>query len=427
VPNEDAQLRDALIELANLRHRDERLRRASDATAVALQTLSRSNDPRRGPQLLLDHLAVTLQVSDVALCSLSPSPEMSTGGDTSPDFAEFAELAALRDYLSKREVRAVAEPSALVAALSLPKSVDAEALLSGLVVVPEVGPHLVICAGSRDLLSAESQDLLSRFMPLFAQAVQRRLDSLRAAESEARERTLRIAKEAAERANAAKTEFVSRMSHELRTPLNAILGFTELLEGELADPTQRDYLQLIDSSGKHLLMLINSVLDYSQIESGALHFERVAVDLRHEIDAVCATLVNGAASNGTTLSVNVDASVPAAVVGDPVRIREVLSNLIGNAVKFTEHGIVDVTVDPVSDGVRIAIADTGIGMTPEALERAFQPFAQGESSHASRFGGVGLGLVIARDLVHAMGGSLGVVSEVGQGTTVTVTVPTTAG
>lgn len=427
MPNEAAQFRDALTELANLRLRDERLRRASDATAMALQILASNPDPGIGPFLLLEYLGDTLGVADIALCTTTEEADVVLGSGAGAEFAETVAPEALRSYLAKREMRAVAEPDALTRSLSLTKSFAGDALLSGRVAVAEAGDHLVVCGGSRDLLGVDTQDLFRRFLPLFAQAIQRRIDGIRAVESEARERSLIIARDAAEQANADKTEFVSRMSHELRTPLNAILGFAELLDGELTDPSQREYLGLIDTSGKHLLALINSVLDYSKIEAGAMELEHIAVDLRIELDAVRVLVTERAAANRTTLRLSVSESVPAVVTGDPTRIRQILVNLVGNAVKFTEDGTVEVTADLVTDGVRFTIADTGIGMAPDVVERAFQPFAQGNPAIARRYGGTGLGLVIARDLVRAMSGTIGVESEAGKGSTFTVVIPHSVG
>jgi signal transduction histidine kinase len=208
------------------------------------------------------------------------------GPRTSPSFVEAVGAASLRAHLVKRAFRAVSEPHVLQAALGLPPSLPDVAMLSGSVTLADGDVHLVVCGGSPDLLGTDAHDLFRRFLPLFAQAIQRRIDGIRAAESEERERSLIIARDAAERANAAKTEFVARMSHELRTPLNAILGFAELLHTEITDERQREYLGLIDSSGKHLLGLINSVLDYSRFQAGEVPVEQIPAELRTVLYAV---------------------------------------------------------------------------------------------------------------------------------------------
>lgn len=227
---------------------------------------------------------------------------------------------------------------------------------------------------------------------------------------------MRQAKNEAERASRAKTEFVSRMSHELRTPLNAIIGFAELLGGEALPDSQRNYVDSINNSGRHLMELINAVLDHAKIEAGGLTLERIAFDLPATIAAVRSIVFERAASRGLHFIAEVPADLPGRVLGDPMRLRQVLINLLINAVKFTEQGTVELRV-AVNDGQLVfSIRDSGIGMDQETLAKLFQPFVQADETISRRYGGTGLGLLITKELVAAMGGSIDVESAVGVGT-----------
>lgn len=233
---------------------------------------------------------------------------------------------------------------------------------------------------------------------------------------------MQAAKEAAEKASRAKSEFVSRMSHELRTPLNAILGFAELLGGERLTPSQSGYVDLINVSGKHLLELINAVLEHAKIEAGELTLERIDFalpDLLRDVEAIVAPR---AAAKGLHYATEFDPTLPQWLAGDPTRLRQVLLNLLTNATKFTERGTVTlkVAVRPSPQGgqqrLHVSVQDTGIGMNAHALGRLFMPFSQADSSVTRKFGGTGLGLLISRELVLAMGGDIGVNSKPGVGT-----------
>lgn len=226
---------------------------------------------------------------------------------------------------------------------------------------------------------------------------------------------MRSAKEAAERASRAKSEFVSRMSHELRTPLNAIIGFAELLEDEPLEHSQRNYVDLINGSGKHLLELINAVLDHAKIEAGGLTLEKVAFDLPAAIAAVRSIVNERASAKGLEFIDSVAADLPRYVIGDPTRLRQVLINLSTNAVKFTEHGSVELRVAIDEGRMIFSIRDTGIGMDEAALARLFKPFSQADDTVTRKFGGTGLGLIISKDLIEAMGGQIEVESAPGVG------------
>ena len=234
---------------------------------------------------------------------------------------------------------------------------------------------------------------------------------------------MRQAKEFAEQASRAKSEFVSRMSHELRTPLNAIIGFAQLLETEPLAPEHKEYVGLINTSGNHLLSLINAVLDHAKIEAGRLTLEKIAYDFPATIDAVRSIVLEQAESKGLRFTANISAELPRYVTGDPMRLRQILINLLTNAVKFTDQGSVELRVAVEDNQLVFSVRDTGIGMDAEALQRLFQPFSQADGSITRRFGGTGLGLMITRELVEAMGGKIEVESAPGVGSCFWVWLP----
>jgi PAS domain S-box-containing protein len=244
---------------------------------------------------------------------------------------------------------------------------------------------------------------------------------------------LRNAKEAAEAASHAKSAFLANMSHEIRTPLNAILGFTDVVVNG-ADVTlrQRDYLQTIYDSGRHLLMLINNVLDLSKIESGQMQVEKVRCSPHEMIAATIAILRVPAQERRLMLEYFWKSEIPDSIETDPARLRQILMNLVGNAIKFTEVGSVQVAARIVhGDSAQghapqlvIDVIDTGVGIDSQAAQRIFDPFVQADSSITRRFGGTGLGLSISRRLARLMDGDLVVSSEVGRGSIFTLTVPT---
>jgi two-component system CheB/CheR fusion protein len=234
----------------------------------------------------------------------------------------------------------------------------------------------------------------------------------------------------AEEASRAKSEFLANMSHEIRTPLNGIIGMTDLGLMNCADPKAAKYLQLTKQSGLALLDIINDILDLSKIEAGQLELVQAPFDPRQTLHGLVSALGVVARGKDIELGYAIDPSAPSLVLGDEGRLRQILNNLIGNAIKFTGHGRVDIDMAVTGRDeaerrawVRYTVRDTGIGIPADKLGAIFESFAQvGGSAHA-KYGGTGLGLSIARELVERMGGSIRVESEVGKGSTFSVTLP----
>ncbi|SPP63251.1 response regulator [Nitrospira lenta] len=288
--------------------------------------------------------------------------------------------------------------------------------LAGVVTVEHVGPPREWAVDEQQFAQA-----LGNFMTLVLEAARRR---------EAEE-ALAIAKLAAEDATKAKAEFLANMSHEIRTPMNGVIGMTEILARTSLSATQRHYVETIHNSGDTLLALINDILDFSKIEAGKLEIQPAPLDLRDLIERTTEQLAERAQRKGLQLLAEYDPSAPTAVIGDPIRIRQILTNLLGNAIKFTQQGDVRVhlTVDapaPHEAGpaiVRIAVTDTGTGISSEGQARLFQSFSQVDGSSTRVHGGTGLGLSICKQLSQLMGGAIDVHSQMGQGSTFRVTLP----
>lgn len=243
------------------------------------------------------------------------------------------------------------------------------------------------------------------------------------------EEQLRRAKEEADEANRAKSQFLTSMSHELRTPLNAIIGITEMLVEESEESREQTYqepLTRISRAGKHLLALIDQILDLSKIEAGKLELESETFDIRSMFNEVALTAESLAEKNNNQLESSCPADI-GKMTGDQMRVRQVALNLLSNACKFTTDGVVKLRVERQShherDRLCFSVSDTGIGMTPEQMEHLFSEFTQGDSNITKTYGGTGLGLAITQRLCHMMGGEVSVESTAGQGSIFTVWLP----
>jgi signal transduction histidine kinase/ActR/RegA family two-component response regulator len=235
------------------------------------------------------------------------------------------------------------------------------------------------------------------------------------------EEVLRQAKDAAEKANAAKSEFLANMSHEIRTPMNGVLGMTDLALDLSQDPTQREYLRIVKASAQSLLVILNDVLDFSKIEAGMLSVEAIAFPLVETTDELLSTLRARAIKKGLELQVNYAPDLPPHVIGDPVRLRQIITNLCDNAIKFTTEGGVFLSVTSTRKNdeheLHFSIRDTGIGIPVDKQKGIFEAFTQADTSTTRQFGGTGLGLTICVRLVELMGGKIWLESTPGQGTT----------
>ena len=280
----------------------------------------------------------------------------------------------------------------------------------------------VVRDGHRIALEINSRLVYEGSKPVGIQGIARDITGRKRAEDE-----LRKAKAAAEQASRTKSEFLANMSHEIRTPLNGVIGMTNLLLQTRLTAEQRDFVETARASGDVLLTVINDILDFSKIEAGKLHFETIDFDLTEVLEETVELLAERAQSKGLQLGSLIGPAAPRGVRGDPGRLRQVILNLTGNAIKFTERGEVFVEIASVEESaeevlLRFEISDTGTGIAPEAQARLFQPFSQADSSTTRKYGGTGLGLVICKQLVERMGGEIGVRSAPGEGSTFWFTV-----
>lgn len=239
---------------------------------------------------------------------------------------------------------------------------------------------------------------------------------------------LQMARKEAETASRIKSEFLANMSHEIRTPLNGVIGFLNLLLKTKLDDRQLDYLKTIQKSATSLLYILNDILDFSKIEAGKLHLDEIPMDIRDCVEECLTLLAPNSNEKGLELVSLIYADVPSRVIGDPLRIKQILNNLVSNAIKFTETGsvVVRVMLDSQTEEhslIGISVTDTGIGLSSKAVSQIFQPFQQADNSTTRRFGGTGLGLVISKRLVEVMQGDLGVESQLDKGSTFWFTLP----
>jgi two-component system, sensor histidine kinase and response regulator len=289
-----------------------------------------------------------------------------------------------------------------------------------------VAPIMPLDAVSDAMISVARASALDTFLSIVAAtaALAFAVSRARAAANDAMGKEEAVARaEAAEAASVAKSEFLANMSHEIRTPMNGVIGMADVLAATDLSPKQRDCVDVIQSSGGALLTILNDILDFSKIEAGRIELEREPFSVRRAVEDVAALIAARTVERGVELTARVAPDVPEFSLGDAGRFRQILTNLVGNAAKFTHQGSIVVTAEiETPDRLKVSVADTGIGIEAGKLDRIFEKFEQADNSTTRRYGGTGLGLAITRQLVELMGGEIAVSSEYGKGATFTFSI-----
>ncbi|MCF7989123.1 MAG: response regulator [Thiohalocapsa sp.] len=425
---ESERLREALLNLERARRQEQQLRVETEGLLEGLDAITRSGSTQDAFLDVLRILKKLIHFDDAFVLREDDDRPLVVLASTDPVFDNLQWQAGdvLQRVLSGQPVMLFdagqtpewcAQPaeirSRVVSALHAP------------MMTPGARAALICVSRQRAFFNKQHLRLLQRFAPLASQAL-RNLESnekLRAAMEEARRLAL-----SAEQANRAKSTFLANMSHEIRTPMNGVIGMTQVLATTALTQEQREYLRIIDDSAETLLTILNDILDFSKAEAGRIVLEHTDFSLRTPVEDAVDLVAWRAEEKGVELVQFVDPAVPTRLRGDPGRLRQILVNLLNNAVKFTAAGEVCLEIGLARDlgervELRFAVRDTGIGIPPDRLGRLFHAFSQVDPSTTRRFGGSGLGLAICKQLVTMMGGQIDVSSEEGRGSTFWLTVP----